>query len=177
MIQPFNSGRRQFLKVGLLGSSILAAAGVAAINRDPELCVDCLWLRKGDKQMLQALVPVMLAGALPDGGEHRQRSIDEVVTGVDFTIAHFPPAVRDEIRQLLWLLESSFMRPLFTGIWSDWPSTSEAEIQKFLKRWKGSGLDLLRVGYTALHDLIVGAWYANSGSWQRIGYPGPPRLS
>lgn len=34
--------------------------------------------------------------------------------------------------------------------------------------------DLLKSGYAALHDLILGTWYAQPESWAAIGYPGPP---
>jgi hypothetical protein len=31
----------------------------------------------------------------------------------------------------------------------------------------------LRSAYQALHDLVLGAWYANPANWDAIGYPGP----
>jgi hypothetical protein len=174
----FSPSRRRFLKVGVLGSVVLAAAGGGiALSRKPGPRAGSLWLQADDWSVLQAIVPVMLAGALPDDPPHRISAINQVVSGVDLTVAHFPPAVRAEIRQLLWLLESSFLRPIVTGLWSDWSSVGDENIRSFLQRWNRSRLDLLRVGYTALHDLIVGAWYANPLSWQRIHYPGPPVLS
>lgn len=178
MIKRFDPGRRRLLKVGVFGSAVLAAAGGGvALSGKPALCAGCLWLRREDRAVLMAIVPVMLAGALPADRIRHDAMVAEIVSGVDFTIAHFPPTVRDEIRQLFWLLESSFMRPLLTGIWTDWPAAEVAEIHDFLQSWKVSGLDLLRVGYLALHDLIAGAWYANPQSWQRIHYPGPPALT
>lgn len=175
--RSINSSRRQFLKVGLLGSTILAAAaGGIVLSRKSKSCGPCLWLHQDDREFLKAVVPVMLAGALPEDSNKRIHAIDEVIIGFDFTVAHFPPTVRAEIRQLLWLLESPLTRPLLTGVWSGWHKAEVADIQDFLNRWKDSRLDLLRVGYTALHDLIVGAWYANPLSWQRINYPGPPVL-
>jgi len=32
---------------------------------------------------------------------------------------------------------------------------------------------LLRIAYHALHDLVLGAWYAQPSNWVAIGYPGP----
>jgi hypothetical protein len=34
-------------------------------------------------------------------------------------------------------------------------------------------LGLLRSAYHALHDLVLGAWYAQPASWLAAGYPGP----
>jgi len=173
-----NPDRRRFLKVGLFGSAVLvAAAGGIALSRRPEKCGPCLWLHQGDRQLLQAVIPVMLVGALPKDIDQRAQSIDAIISGFDKTVAHFPPTVRAEIRQLLWLLESPLTRPLLTGIWSGWHNANANDIEKFLDSWKHSRLNLLRVGYTALHDLVMGAWYANPDSWQRIHYPGPPALA
>lgn len=173
-----NPERRRFLKVGLFGSAVLAAvAGGIALSRRPEKCEPCLWLHQGDRQLLQAVIPVMLAGALPDNIDQRAQSIKAIISGFDKTVAHFPPTVRAEIRQLLWLLESPLTRPLLTGIWSGWRKANTGDIKEFLGSWQHSRLDLLRVGYTALHDLIMGAWYANPHSWQRIHYPGPPAIA
>lgn len=169
--------RRRFLKVGLLGSAVLvAASGGLALRRQPGRCDACLWLHKGDQQFLQAVIPVMLAGALPDKDKQRIRALNEIIDGFDQTVAHFPPSIRAEIRQLLWLLQSPLTRPLLTGTWSSWKKSNAADVNEFLEAWKNSRLDLLRVGYTALHDLVAGAWYANPMSWQRIHYPGAPQL-
>jgi hypothetical protein len=32
------------------------------------------------------------------------------------------------------------------------------------------------VGYQAMHDLVLGSWYADASSWDAIGYPGPTKL-
>lgn len=174
----FSSSRRRFLKVGLLGSAVLAAAaGGVVLSRKPAPCSPCLWLHQGDRDLLQALVPVLLAGALPDAETERQQAINEIIDGVDTTVAHFPGEIRAEIRQLFWLLESPLTRGLMTGAWGGWTGSDPVVVREFLKSWQHSRLDLLRVGYTALHDLVAGAWYANPLSWQRIHYPGPPSLA
>jgi len=51
-----------------------------------------------------------------------------------------------------------------------------ADIEKFLRNWQESRVDLLKSGYQALHDLVFGAWYADPASWAAIGYAGPPSL-
>lgn len=174
----FNPQRRRFLKVGLMGTAVLtAAAGGIILSRQPEVCSDCLWLQQDDQHLLQAIIPVMLVGALPIDKDERSQAIDEIITGFDISISHLPPLVRAEVRQLLWLLEFSITRSLFTGVWSSWHNADESNIANFLKSWQYSRFDLFRVGYIALHDLIVASWYANPNSWQRINYPGPPALA
>ena len=178
MNTPFNSHRRRFLKVGLLGSATLTVAACSSmVSRETEKCHDCLWLGNMDRHLLHAIIPVMLAGALPLEVNERKKAIDEIIIGFDISVSHFPKTVRDEIAQLLWVLEFPLTRSLIAGVWSSWRNVSENNVKELLTNWKNSNFDLLRVGYIALHDLITGSWYANPRSWQRIHYPGPPKLS
>ncbi|MDH5179592.1 MAG: twin-arginine translocation signal domain-containing protein [Gammaproteobacteria bacterium] len=174
MAADFNPSRRRFLKTGLAGAAVLGFAGWWA-SRD-EACTDCQWLQQGERDLLLAVIPVMLAGALPVDATQRKQAIQEVMTGFDTTLTYFPPVVRGEIRQLLWLLKSPLTRGALTGVWSSWSTAESNTIHDFLNRWQTSRFDLLRAGYSALHDLIIGVWYANPLSWQRIAYPGPPKL-
>jgi hypothetical protein len=178
MNNSFNPQRRRFLKVGLIGSAALTvAAGGVMLSQQSETCNDCSWLQQNDRELLLAIIPVMLAGALPADKNQQAIAVNEIITGFDITLSHFPPVVRDEIRQLLWLLEFPVTRSLIAGVWSAWDKVEDHAVIGFLKSWQHSRLDLLRVGYAALHDLISGAWYANPRSWQRINYPGPPVIS
>ena len=43
----------------------------------------------------------------------------------------------------------------------------------FLQEWRFHRIDMLQTAYHALHDLIIGSWYADPVTWQAIGYPGP----
>ena len=178
MAYKINQHRRKFLKVGIVGSAALtvAACGVSLNRKSNNQADDFLWLQKEDKELLHAIIPVILDGALPDNHSEKKLATDEVISGFDLTIAHFPPTVRNEIRQLLWILELRITRTLLAGIWSPWHKTNVEDISNFLTSWQHADLDLLRVGYIALHDLISAAWYANPRSWQRIGYPGPTAI-
>ena len=176
-----NPGRRRVLKTGLAGSLVLVFASSGATltgcsNGSPGLCRVCLWLSDDDHTMLTALVPVMLAGALPQSPNEKRDAILQTITAVDITISHFPPAVREEIRQLLDLLQFPVTRLLLTGLTSAWNGASAEAIESFLSKWQQSRFGLLRSGYGALHDLICGGWYVNPASWPRIGYGGPPEI-
>jgi len=177
MANMFNPKRRHFLKVGLLGSATLTVAACSTfVARDSEKCHDCKWLGHEDRHLLNALIPVMLSGALPGDMHERKKALEEIITGFDISVSHFPKTVRDEIEQLLWVLEFPVTRSLIGGVWSSWRNVSENNVKELLNNWKNSDFDLLRIGYTALHDLISGSWYANPRSWQRIDYPGPPKI-
>ncbi len=174
-LSRFNRQRRQFLKVGLLGSATLTLASCGVmLNQQPKTSHNYLWLNFKDQKMLSAIIPVMLIGALPKEKSDYDLSLLEIIKGIDISIAHMPKAVREEVRQLFSLLENPIMRVLLVGLWASWEKADANDIRNFLTSWQTSGFDLLRVGYTALHDLISGSWYANPRAWPRIQYPGPP---
>ena len=167
--------RRQFLVVGLAGAGVLAAArlldrGGGAV-RSPLQVLDAR-----DARIVHALVPVVLAGALPPTLDARTDAVREVVAAFDRAVSGLAPAVQEEIADLFSLLGFAPTRLLFTGITSAWEEASEAEVRAFLERWRTSRFDLLRAGYQAIAQLLVASWYGNPASWSRIGYPGPPAL-
>ncbi|MBP5997372.1 MAG: hypothetical protein KA535_05425 [Azonexus sp.] len=157
--------RREFLKTGLAGGMLL---NVAACTRPSE--------NGGRTVVLNALIPVMLTGALPADGAGRPELIARTLTGVERAIAGLSPATQKEIGQLFDLLAFPLTRMLAAGIWSPWPEATPAAIGNFLESWRHSRFDLLQSGYAALHDLIFGAWYARPDTWAAIGYPGPPEV-
>ena len=174
----FKKQRRQFLKVGLLGSATLtvAACGVS-LKRQTNTHNEFLWLQSDDTDFLAALIPVMLSGALPENKKDSALAQQEIIQGIDISIAHMQPSVRDEVRRLFWLLEFTPTRIVLAGIFASWDKADPQDILSFITSWKESDFDLLRVGYAALHDLISGSWYANPRAWSRIQYPGPPALA
>jgi hypothetical protein len=179
---PVNRERRRFLKTGVAGSLLLGVASTGALlggcaGSSDSTCKHCLWLVPGDRVLLTEVIPVMLMGALPESEKERKAAIEKIVAGFDYTVAHFPPSVRKEIRQLLDLLAWPLTRVILTGVMSAWENAEASEIHAFLRRWESSRFSLLRSGYSALHDLICGAWYVSPESWTRIGYPGPPALA
>ncbi len=152
--------RRRFLQVGVAGTVVLATAGYLARPR-------------GD--VITALVPVVLAGSLPQDPAGRARAIAETAAAFHRAVAGLTPAVQAEVAQLLALLRFMPTRLAFTGIASPIDEAAPAEVAAFLQRWRASRFDLLRASYQALTQLTQAAWYDNPSSWQAIGYPGPPR--
>lgn len=157
--------RRVFLKTGLAGGLLLNVAACTNPAKDG-----------GRQAVLAAVVPVILAGALPGNGELFREQLSRTVAGVDQAIAGLPLASQEEITQLFELLSFAPTRILVAGLWSPWPDASPQAIGGFLESWRNSRFDLFKSGYAALHDLIFAAWYARPETWAAIGYPGPPKV-
>lgn len=154
--------RRQFIVAGLGGAALLAGAA---------------WLRpaRAADDVVRALVPVVLAGALPP--QAREAAIGETVEAFHRAVSRLAPAIQEEIGDLFGLLAWAPTRFLVAGVGSPWPEASEAQIRAFLEDWRHSRFELKRSGYRALTQLIQGAWYDNPRAWKVIGYPGPPEIA
>jgi hypothetical protein len=167
--------RRQFIKAGFLGGALLAAAAWYGVNS--RLQAEAGETLRADAQaILTALIPVMLADALPEGPE-RPAAILATVGRVGDAVRGLGPTSQKEVGELFALLALPPARFLLAGVHRSWPEATPDELSAFLQNWRFSRFALLRSGYAALHDLIFGAWYASPESWPAIDYPGPPEVS
>ena len=162
--------RRSFFKLGLLGACTVAAGGaVYRLARGPAP------LRRFEldgeaRAALAAIVPAMLGSALPPGTPALARSID----GVRTAIHGLPLAQQGEVQDLFGLLALAPARRVVAGVTKGWDEADPRQVAAFLQGWRLHRLATLQTAYLALHDLILGAWYADSASWAAIAYPGPP---
>lgn len=161
--------RRTFLKVGVAGGALLVAGGAAS------------WLVGRDavadrREVLGAVIPAVLDGALPAAGPQRADAIDRAREGVETAIAALAPAAQDELAQLFALMSIPPTRLALAGLTHRWRDAGVAEVSSVLQGWRTHRLALLQSAYHALHDLVAGSWYADPGQWPAIGYDGPPRL-
>ena len=164
--------RRSFLKTGVLGALVLAAGG--GIYRAVHAPAAQRFVLDGEaRAALHAIVPAMLAGALPADPAARSAAVAGTVEGVHLAISNLPLALQKEVQDLFGLLALAPARRLLTGVSGGWAHAREAEVAAFLQDWRLHRLALLRTAYGALHDLSLGAWYAQPASWSAIGYPGP----
>ncbi len=131
----------------------------------------------GATNLLRALVPAFLDGALPEAGVERARAIDDTVAAVATAIAGLPPVTRDELNALFTILSFAPVRIAFAGVDGDWRDARGSDVAGFVDRLRKSRWAVKRVAYDALHQLIFAAWYANPRAWPAIGYPGPPHLA
>ena len=161
--------RRTFIKVGLFGGLALGAGGAwYAATREH---APSGGLTRSTRSMFQAVAPVMLDGMLGEG----DGQIERVIDGVERAVAGLSAAAQSELAELFGLLDFYPARRLLTGI-GDWRFATPAEVAGFLSGWRFHRFALLQGAYAALHDLVLGAWYAQPDSWESIGYPGPPEV-
>jgi hypothetical protein len=173
----FRPSRRQVIVTGLFGVVVLAGAGLVVNDRYAETGDDRFdFLNEKDRAALGAIAPVLLAGALPAQTPEREGALAEVLIGIDRAFAGLPPASQAEVRQLLDLLGFAPARGLLMGIWRRWENAAPADVEQFLQSWRTSRIELFRVGYLALHEVTMVAWYANPRAWPAMGYAGPPEI-
>lgn len=168
--------RRQLLKVGLLGTVVLASAGgIASLaGRTDSAAAGFRQLRASDLPMLRRVIPVVLDGALPDG--QQATAVENVLHALDSNLDRLSPSLNGQVMQLFDLLTLGITRGPATGIWGQWEDASDQAVRAFLRRWEGSSLALLQQGQNALANLILLACYSSPDAWPQCGYPGPPQI-
>ncbi|GAB3473483.1 hypothetical protein GCM10027321_47190 [Massilia terrae] len=168
------ASRRTFLKAGAVAALALAAGG--GIYRATHPPVLARFALDGEaRAALHAIVPAILDGALPDAGPARAAAIAAATARVHQAILGLPLATQKEVQDLFGLLALAPARRLLTGIAGGWANAHVEQVSAFLQDWRVHRLGLLRSAYGALHDLVLGGWYADPSSWEAIGYPGPNR--
>jgi len=175
IVPHVNSTRRRVLFVGAAGAvALVAARWFAPGGTFPPAAPG---LSTAGAEVVRALVPAMLDGALPPDPDARKTAIEETVGAVSAAIEGLPPLTRDELGTLFALLAFAPMRVAFAGTGTSWQSASVDDVQAFLGRLHASRWAVKRAAYDALHQLVFAAWYANPRAWPAIGYPGPPALA
>ena len=169
--------RRQLLKIGLLGSAVLAGGGL--LSRTFTAAADgpasgFTMLRESDLPLLNRLTPLLLQGTAPE--EAMPQAVQDTLVSLDLGLQHLSPALAKQVQQLFDVLSLPLTRGPLTGVWVDWSHASDDELRAFLQRWQNSSLALLRQGHASLLQMILMAWYASPRSWAHCGYPGPPRI-
>ncbi|MCX7294347.1 hypothetical protein [Janthinobacterium sp.] len=171
--------RRSFLKLGLLGACALAAGGAAYRALRGPAPPGRFVLDGEARAALAAIVPAMLGEALPPSqAAARAAALDGAIAGVETAIHGLSLAAQQEVQDLFGLLALAPARRFVAGVKDGWREADPAQVAAFLQSWRTHRLATLQTAYLALHDLILGAWYADAGHWAAIGYPGPlPELS
>ena len=170
------ASRRRFIQVGVAGAALLAAVRwLDAPGR--AWAAPGFRLDTGASEVIRALVPVVLAGALPNDTATRAKAIDEIVEAFARAVGGLAPAIQEEIAEMLSLLAFAPTRITVAGVTSAWRDASPRDIAAFLDDWRTSRFELKRAGSRALTQLIQGAWFDNPLAWAVIGYPGPPKVA
>ncbi|MBS7725645.1 twin-arginine translocation pathway signal protein [Pseudomonas lalucatii] len=175
--QPADPARRQLLRVGLLGSAALATAGLAASLGGCSASrprAGFAVLRAGDLPMLQALIPVLLEGAVAP--QRLPQALAGTLESLDYSLDHLSPEMRELTLHLFDVLTLPLTRGPLTGVWGRWQNASASDVRAFLARWQNSRFGLLQMGHASLLQLVLMSWYGRPESWAHCGYPGPPSV-
>jgi len=128
------------------------------------------------QQILGAIVPVLLAGSLPEEKNALRQAVESTVADVELAISGLHPMSQQELAELFALLSFGPARWLLTGIGVGWTEATPDSVARFLARWRHSFWALPQAGYQALHQLVIAAWFSQPRAWAAIGYDGPPVL-
>jgi hypothetical protein len=169
--------RRTFIAAGIIGAAALVTASWLKGPHSPPGAVPRRALDADGEAIMTAIIPVMLAGALPGEPGAQGAALARTLSAVDAAIAGLAPAVQAEVAQLFALLALPPVRWGLAGISPSWSQASGADVRRFLDRLRGSRLTLPRSAYAALHEITFAAWYGMPESWPAIGYPGPPEVA
>jgi len=165
--------RRRFLKLGLGATALLALAGGGlALLKQPGLQADGR-LGEPARRIMRALSLALFDGMLPAEAGAREARLASHLEQLDRQIAGFPPALRDELSQLLMLLDTAPGRLGLLGLGSGWDSAPPAELLAALQALGRSGLALRQQVFHALRDLNCLVFFNDPASWALVGYPGP----
>ena len=167
------TNRRTFLKLGALGALTLAAGGGLYRYLQPAAPPRRFVLDGEAKAVIDAIVPAMLAGALPADPASRASAIAATTDRVHQAILGLPLGAQKEVQDLFGLLALAPARRFLAGVPGSWSAASPEQVSQFLQDWRFHRLGMLQTAYHALHDLVIGSWYADPASWAAIGYPGP----
>ncbi|MRX08914.1 hypothetical protein GJ697_13815 [Pseudoduganella sp. FT25W] len=167
------SSRRSFLKIGVIGACTLAAGGAVYRLVTPPASPQRFALEGGAQAVLTAVIPALLGPVLPDEAGARAAALAAASQRVTAAVRGLPLATQKEVQDLFGLLALGPARRLLAGVAGGWEQADPNQVAAFLGNWRLHRLQTLQIAYQALHDLVIGAWYADPSTWAAIGYPGP----
>ena len=171
------SGRRSFLKIGALTVAAIGLGGWFAsylADRNARAVLGAgATLGAQAQTMLAKLADAVLDGALPSDAAQRAKAIATVVDTADKAVAGLPLYLQKEVQELFSMLGAAPTRALLIGQWSGWADATREDVASMLTGLRQSSVALRRVVYMSLRDMVTGSYYADTGTWEQIGYPGP----
>jgi hypothetical protein len=168
--------RRNLLKLGFASAATLALVGGGfALFHAPAWRND--QLTDVGRRVLAAIARAVLDGSLPTSAEAQRLALNSHLERMDATLRALPPPMQAEVGDLLALLGTAPGRRALTGLATDWPLATVAQIQDALQTMRTSRIDLRKQAYHALRDLTHAAYFASAETWTQFGYPGPTKLA
>lgn len=168
--------RRRFIFVGVAGA---IAAGAALVlprfgKSDPAPKGSAIAQQHAD--MLRVVAAAVLGPALPADVTSREAELSRVVSAAGALIDNFPASTRREIGDLFALLALKPAR-MMLGFSGNWDASEAPAVAESLLALRDSSIGLKQQAYFALHDMVLGSFYAEPKTWASTGYPGPPKLA
>lgn len=166
--------RRSFLKLGAVGSALLATgSGLALLsgcssNDGP--AKGYRYFRQQDVDLLTPLVGAVLGPALAAAGATAadgMKAYDDLLEGA-------MPGTRATLFQLLDLMQLGAARWFITGTWTHFAEQDDAQLQQTLDEWQFKENSLSRMAFKGLTQPMHMAWYVKPAGARTTGYPGPP---
>ena len=163
--------RRSLLQLGAGAGAVLALAGLGAAMWSPG------WrhgqLSDAARGIFTAAARCVLDGILPDDAHIRSQALAAHLVRVEASIAGLSPATRAELSDLLAVLTTAPGRLALTGLRVDWSNASTSALSEAFQGMRLSSSSTRRQIYQAFRDLTNAAWFADAGTWDVLGYPGP----
>ncbi len=168
--------RRKFIFVGVAGA--IAAAAVVVLPRIGSSGVAPTGgvLVAANADMLRAVAAAVLGTALPPDAAGRDAELTRVVNATGALIDGFPPSTRREVGDMFGLLALKPAR-MILGFSGNWDIADAPAVAQSLLALRDSSIGLKQQVYFALHDMVLGSFYAEPKTWITTGYPGPPKLA
>ncbi|GAA4884080.1 TAT leader-containing periplasmic protein [Ferrimonas pelagia] len=161
--------RRQFI-YGTLASATALSLGIAFW---PEPVSIPAPLDEAQQWLFVALIPVVLEGAAP--AQRLEQQAPRIAVAVADLIATLPPGVRQQLAQLLGLLQQKLGRLVLTGSMLPLAEQQPTLLSQLLDDWRFHFLELIRTAYAGLRDPIMAVWYGDPANWSALNYQ-PPSL-
>ncbi|MCL1066759.1 TAT leader-containing periplasmic protein [Shewanella olleyana] len=162
--------RRTFLTGAFTGTAALAL-GVSLYTPEVTDSPD-----DTHRLLFSVLIPVFMDGALPDVPNYREAFLNRTIIAINQTISVLPTDQKQELEQLLTMLESRFGLLILTSSITPLMLRTPAELNDMLEQWRHHFLEMMQTAYIGLRELIVASYYACPEHWGRLHYSKPTFL-
>lgn len=161
--------RRQFIMLGLAAGATLATG----VSLYPLAVADEQDRRDAATLVLDAILPALLLGALPEDPKQQQTTLDQTrQAALDF-LPFLPKRTQAELSQLFLLLSEQVTRLALTGHLLTLAELSIQQRLQLLESWRTSYLTLLQQAFNGLRALLLGAYYGQPAQWPALSYQAP----
>ncbi|MDZ7868186.1 MAG: hypothetical protein U5L02_03115 [Rheinheimera sp.] len=158
--------RRQFIMLGL-GAGVSLSLGLTLY---PVLHSTETSRNDAATLVLDALLPVLLQGALPASAAEQQLALRRSRDAVLQFLPYLPRSQQQQLQQLFLLLQERLGQLALTGHWLSLNELPISSRLHMLTSWRDSYLATLQQAYFGLRELLFGAYYGQPQHWPALQY-------